>query len=123
MKKLVLLIGLGFFFNLGQAQFLDSADLEDLYSQNGDNDLGVSFPNKIIREGNEFYRVRDSIHLLGLKYRFIEFDSNNNASNTFIISDGYGFERISIGKWEEEQFSLVDNEGRIIQMIYLDPEL
>lgn len=123
MKKLASVLALGLLFNLGQAQFMDSSWSIWDQDENVEAFDDIRFTNTLIRDENEFHKLRDSIHLLGVKYRFIEFDSNDNAFNTLVIADGYGIERIKVGRWEEEQFSLVNREGKIIQMIYLDPEL
>jgi len=82
------------------------------------------FPNHLISENKSFDSLRNVIHLSGVKYRYIEFDSLQNPIEEQVFDiDGFGIPRISIGEMEEEQFSLIDSEERIIRMIYLDPKI
>jgi len=123
MKKLVLLIGLGFFFNLGQAQFLDSADLEDLYSHNGDNDLGVSIPVLVLENEEQFDSVRLAIHIgyENFKYKVYYYDSLENISDVEIMD----INRVPSGDFEVQDrcFALLDKNGKFLKMIYIDPNL
>ena len=123
MKKLVLLIGLGFFFNFGQAQFLDSADLEEFYSQNGNNDLGVSFPVLVLKNEEQFDSVRLAIHIgyENFKYKVYYYDSLENISNVEIMD----INRVPSGDFEiqDRSFALLDKNGKFLKLIYIDPNL
>lgn len=120
MKKLIILALALSISGIAKSQF---AGLEfDSTFLSAKSETG--FPNRLIIEKKSFDSVRNEIHLSGVKYRFIEFDSLENPVREQIFDvDGFGIPRISIGNLEEEQFSLVDSKGRIIRMIYLDPKI
>lgn len=120
MKKLFILALALSISGIAKSQFSDLNFDSIVLSVKSEN----AFPNHLISENKSFDSVRNEIHISGVKYRFIEFDSLENPVIDQIFDvDVFGFPRVSIDNLREEQFSLVDLEGRIIRMIYLDPKV
>ena len=120
MKKLIILALALSISGIAKSQFSDLVFDSTFLSAKSE----TSFPNHLISEKKSFDSVRNEIHISGVKYRYIEFDSLRNPVEEHVFDvDGFGIPRISIGEMREEQFSLVDSEGRIIRMIYLDPKI
>ena len=120
MKKFIIL-SLAFSISvIAKSQFSDLAFDSAFLSAKSEN----AFPNHLISEKKSFDSLRNQIHVSGVKYRYIEFDSLENPVENHVFDiDGFGIPRISIGEMREEQFSLVNPDGRIIKMIYLDPKI
>lgn len=123
MKKLALLIGLGFIFNLGQAQFMDSADngwdnidLKDVLNQ-------ASAPVIVYENKVQFDSIRFSIHrsFNNYKYKVYHYDTLENISSYEIID----FNRFSSkdSDVQDRRIALIDSNGKFLQMIFIDPEL
>ena len=125
MKKFIILFLALAISGIAKSQFIssDSNSINPFSHFEGESPA-FSFPNNIIREKRAFDSIRNEIHISGVKYRYIEFDSLENPEDEHVFDlDGFGIPRISISRLEEKQFSLVDLEGRIIRMIYLDPKI
>ncbi len=122
MKKLALLFGALFIANFGKAQFaeVDSSEFAKFRNDVEKVEPKVSFPNFLIYNELEFRHVRDSIHRTGLSYRLISFDSLGVIQKSDIFES---YIPRYASKNRECQFSLVDPEGKILKMIYLDPKL
>ena len=124
MKKLALALGLFIFSLESKAQFayLDSSEIKEL--EKAPIEVKYSFPNLIIEDKRSFDSIRNQIHISGIKYKFIEFDSLEITSRVTIFDeDGMGLPRIGIEELGEKQITLVDKEGRFVRMIYLDPKI
>lgn len=120
MKKFIILALALSISGIAKSQFSESEFDSSFLSPKSE----VSAPNHLISDKKYFDSLRNEIHISGVKYRFIEFDSLENPVRDHIFDvDGFGIPRISIDRIKEEQFSLVDPEGRIIRMIYLDPNI
>ena len=124
MKKLALVIGLFIFASEGKAQFafLDSAAKQDFINAPIE-EAKADFPNLIIEDKRTFDSLRTQIHISGVKYRFIEFDSLEIASKETIFDKNGDLPRLGVEPGSESQFTLVDQEGRALRMIYLDPKI
>jgi hypothetical protein len=123
MKKLALLSALLFISNFGKAQadFFKDSSFPKSFNKFEIVEPEVGFPNHIIENESEFKHLRDSIHRTGYSYKFISFDSLGEVLESEIFKNS--FFPLSVGKNMEEQFSLVNKEGRIIKMVYLDPKI
>jgi hypothetical protein len=120
MKKLIILALALSISGIAKSQFSDLAFDSTFLSAKSEN----GFPNHLISEKKSFDSLRNEIHVSGVKYRYIEFDSLENPVENHVFDiDGFGIPRISLSEMREEQFSLVDSRGRIIKMIYLDPKI
>lgn len=123
MKKLALLIALSFYFNQGQAQFLDSADFEDFNNYYSSKEFIPAHSVFAYKNSEQFDSARLSIHLgfENFKYKVYYYDSSENI----IDVEAMDFNRISSNgfKIKNRRIALLDLNGRFLKMIYIDPNI
>jgi hypothetical protein len=118
MKKLVLLIGLGFFFNLGQAQ---------------DNSWGwgnqqieqrkpvIAVPVIAISNQQEFDSIRLAVHMGSFKYKVYHYDSAQEIEQVEHFGE---FPRIPVVDYMDvTRYVLVGESGQKLKMIHIDSDM
>ena len=125
MKKLALLFALGLTSNFSQAQAIENSEKSNAWgwedNDNSKKEIAVSVPVLEFQNKNQFDSIRFSVHLGAYKYKVYHYDSLEVIDNVEIFSD---FPRISSDDYLEiRRFALVDQNGKLLQMIHIDSNL
>ena len=125
MKKLALLFALGLISNFSQAQAIENSEKSNAWgwedNDNSKKEIAVSVPVLEFQNKNQFDSIRFSVHLGAYKYKVYHYDSLEVIDNVEIFSD---FPRISSDDYLEiRRFALVDQNGKLLQMIHIDSNL
>jgi hypothetical protein len=125
MKKLALLFALGLISNFSQAQAIENSEKSNAWgwedNDNSKKEIAVSVPVLEFQNKNQFDSIRFSVHLGAYKYKVYHYDSLEAIDNVEIFSD---FPRISSDDYLEiRRYALVDQNGKLLQMIHIDSNL
>ena len=125
MKKLALLFALGLISNFSQAQAIENSEKSNAWgwedNDNSKKEIAVSVPVLEFQNKNQFDSIRFSVHLGAYKYKVYHYDSLEVIDDVEIFSD---FPRISSDDYLEiRRFALVDQNGKLLQMIHIDSNL
>jgi hypothetical protein len=125
MKKLALLFALGLISNFSQAQAIENSEKSNAWgwedNDNSKKEISVSVPVLEFQNKNQFDSIRFSVHLGAYKYKVYHYDSLEAIDNVEIFSD---FPRISSDDYLEiRRYALVDQNGKLLQMIHIDSNL